>query len=166
MRLDPFTIFLDENHQDNPHILKVLAGNLKNHEQVIKHRDAGFVAGAFDDVWLPVVGKNGWIVISTDARIWKRWVLRDVLFRHGVRGFFFTENNLRGITRAEILRKALPDMRNKVRENPPPFVASLTVEGKVHLLFDLEKHKQVMRNEKRSDSKKQRRKGKKRAKKK
>jgi hypothetical protein len=156
LRLDPFTIFLDENHQDNPHILEVLTKNLRNDEQVIKHRDAGFMAGEFDENWLPIAGRNGWIVISADARLWRRSILREVLFRAGVRAFIFTENNLRGETRAQILAKALPRMRELVRDNQPPFVASLTVEGNSYIRFDDMLHKKVLKREQRSHKKKAR----------
>jgi hypothetical protein len=150
LRLDPFTIFLDENHQDNPHILKVLSENMRSDEKVIRHRDAGFTAGELDENWLPTAGRSGWIVISTDTRLWRRSVLREVLFRSGVRAFIFTENNLRGETRAQILAKALPKMREMVRDNPPPFVASLTTEGNVHVQFDDALHKRVLKREQRS----------------
>lgn len=149
MRLDPFTIFLDENHSRNRHILEVLDKELDTSEKIIRAGvDAGFPAGMLDEDWLPVVGRNGWIVISADARIWRRSVLRDVLFKHGVRGFFFTENNLRGELRAAILRDALPEMRAIVRDTPPPFVASLTIEGHAHVIFDRTKHRMAMRKEK------------------
>jgi len=88
-------------------------------------------------------------------------VLRQVLFQAGVRAFIFTENNLRGETRAEILRKALPEMRTLVRENQPPFVASLTVDGHAHILYDSDFHEEILRKEKKSHrnkSKKKRRK--------
>jgi PIN like domain len=148
LRLDPFTIFLDENHSRNRHILKVLAQDLDPAEKVIRAGvDADFPCGMLDENWLPIVGLNGWIVVSADTRIWRRSVLREVLFRHGVRGFFFTENNLRGELRAAILRSALPEMRRIVRETPPPFVASLTVEGHAHVIFDNAKHRRAMRKE-------------------
>lgn len=111
-----------------------------------------------DQDWLPIVGRNKWIVISTDTRIWRRSVLREVLFQHGVRGFFFTQNNLRGELMAHIIRSALPEMRMHVRDNPPPFVGSLTIEGHAHIIFDLEKHLQAMRKEKSGTAKTTRRK--------
>jgi hypothetical protein len=154
LRLDPFTIFLDENHQDNAHILKVLSENLTSEEQVIRHRDAGFSAGELDENWLPIVGRNGWILISADSRLWRRSILREVLFKAGVRAFIFTENNLRGETRAEIVRKALPEMRSTVRDTPPPFICSLTVEGHSRIQFDKALHKTVLKKEKASHKRK------------
>lgn len=154
LRLDPFTIFLDENHQDNAHILRVFAERLTSGEQVIKHRDAGFKLGELDENWLPVVGRNGWILISADARIWRRSILRTVLFNAGVRGFFFVENTLRGETRAQIIDKALPEMRELVRTVPPPFVASITTEGHAHIRYTPELHKRVLKNEAKSKKRK------------
>jgi len=80
--------------------------------------------------------------------------LREALFVAGVRAFIFTKNNLRGETQAQILEKALPKMRALVRDNPPPFVASLTVEGNTHIQFDKVLHKKVLRREKRSHQRK------------
>ena len=152
LRLDPFTIFLDENHCENRHILNMLAAELEDHERV-ERALAHFDHGTLDEVWLPKVGRNGWIVISADKRIWRRSVQRQALFNAGVRAFIFTENNLRGETRAKILKLALPEMRQIVKENPPPFIASLTVEGHAHIQFTLASHKEVVRNEKRSEKK-------------
>ena len=129
--------------------MKVLEEDLDPAEKVIRAGvDAGFPCGMLDEHWLPIVGQNGWIVISADVRIWRRSVLREVLFQHGVRGFFFTENNLRGEVRAAILRSALPEMRAIVRDNAPPFVASLTTQGHAHILFDRAGHRRAMRQEK------------------
>lgn len=128
--------------------MKVLSENLNSLEKVIGiGSDPGFKAGMLDEEWLPVVGRNGWIVVSADTRIWRRSVLREVLFRAGVRAFFFTENNTRGETKAEILRKALPEMRVLVRDHAPPFVASLTAEGHAHLIFDKGRHKRVLQKQ-------------------
>jgi hypothetical protein len=156
--LDPFTIFLDENHSRTKAILQVLAEDLDPKEKVIRAGvDIGFPSGMLDENWLPIVGRNGWIVVSTDSRIWRRSVLREVLFRHGVRGFFFTENNLRGEVRAAMLRSALPEMRDIVLNNPPPFAASLTVEGHAHVVYDMAKHLLSMRKEKAGKAKSARR---------
>ena len=85
-------------------------------------------------------------------------MLRQALFAAGVRAFIFTENNLRGDTRAQILRKALPEMRALVRDNPPPFIASLTVEGHAHLQYDLKMHRAVLRREKAAEKRRVKRK--------
>lgn len=158
LRLDPFTIFLDENHQDNPHVLRCLNEELPAPEGYKKHKDVPFRPGELDENWLPVVGLNGWILVSTDTRLWRRSVLRQALFAAGVRAFIFTENNLRGDTRAQILRKALPEMRALVRDNPPPFIASLTVEGHAHLQYDLKMHRAVLRREKAAEKRRVKRK--------
>ena len=125
----------------------MLEESLQQSERFIRYHEAGFTSGMPDEDWLPTVGRNGWLLISADTRLWRRSVQREVLFKWGVRAFIFSENNLRGETRAEILRKALPDMRKLVRETPPPFVASLTVEGHAHLTYDSAKHKRVTKSE-------------------
>lgn len=146
LRLDPFTIFIDENHSKNPHILKVLAEHLQGSEKFIPFESV-FPSGTLDEEWLPQVGKNAWILISADSRLWRRSVLRQALFQAGVRAFIFTENVLRGETRGEILRKALPEMRTLVRENSPPFVGSLTIDGHAHILYDSDFHREIVRRE-------------------
>jgi hypothetical protein len=87
--------------------------------------------------------------LSTPQRV----AVGVAVFDAGVRAFIFTENTLRGEMRAEILRRALPQMRNLVRDNPPPFIATLTVDGNTHIHFDLRFHKQVLRREKSSERK-------------
>lgn len=119
--------------------------------------------GIPDEEWGPEAGKNGWIVITADKRLWKRSVQRQMLFKYGVRAFIFTENVLRGDTRADILRRALPEIHQLVKEIEPPFIASLTTEGHVHLLFDTDTHKRALRGERRSARTRARRKQKKSA---
>jgi hypothetical protein len=157
LRLDPFTVFLDENHSKTAQVLKVLADDIHSTERVIRFEEC-FESGTDDEAWIPEVGKNGWILISADARLWRRSLLRQAIFQHGVRAFIFTENTLRGETRALILRKALPEMRQIVRETPPPFIASLTVEGHANVLYDKDFHERVLRREQASWIRKSKRK--------
>jgi len=127
----------------------VLGDELQPKEQVIGIGTShDFPSGMLDEQWLPIVGQNGWIVVSADARIWRRTVLRELLFQYGVRAFFFTENNSRGETKAQILKGALPEMRKLVAENDPPFVGSITTVGHAHIIFDRQRHRRVTRNQK------------------
>lgn len=133
---------------------------MSKEERVVRAAvDDGFPAGMPDEEWLPVVGRNGWIVISSDTKI-KRPLQRDLWFLYGVRGFLFTENRLRGETRAIILRAAFPQMRVLVRETEPPFLGCITVEGYAKIELDLADHKQVRRNEKKAEKRKTKTKGK------
>jgi hypothetical protein len=59
LRLDPFTILLDENHSRNPHILKMLSQELNPAEKVTGIGLAPeFPNGMRDEDWLPVVGSQ------------------------------------------------------------------------------------------------------------
>lgn len=148
---------MDENHSKTPQLLKVLSENLCTGEKFIRFEEE-FPSGTEDECWIPTIGRNGWILLSADSHLWRRSVLRESLFRHGVRAFIFTENYLRGEARAEVLRKALPEMREVVKDNPPPFVASLTIEGHARIQFDHAFHRKVTRREKTSLRRKRKRK--------
>ncbi len=82
---------------------------------------------------MPLVGSNKWILLTTDKRIRYNLLEKRALQRHAVREFAFTSGNMSGQEMAAALETALPKMRRLCHKLDPPFVASITHSGEVHL---------------------------------
>jgi hypothetical protein len=99
------------------------------YEQHVTH----FARGVRDEEWLPLVGKNGWVLLTTDKQLRYNLLERRALQRNAVREFVFASGNISGAEMAEALALAIPKMRKLCRRIHPPFVAAITRGGEVHL---------------------------------
>jgi hypothetical protein len=121
--------FLDENHCRNRHMIEAI----EEHGFVCEKHLDHFDPGTEDTVWLPVIAKRGWSLITTDARIRKNFLEREAVRVNRVRMFYFSRNQLAGAEMGQALRKALPKMERLIRDHRPPFTASITKGGEVAL---------------------------------
>ena len=82
-----------------------------------------------DDVWLPVVGKAGLLLITRDKRIRHRLVEKRALLAHSVKGLFLTQAG--SMTMWEILRMVMRNWEriDELAEQPGPWARSLTRNG-------------------------------------
>jgi PIN domain-containing protein len=126
---EDFVIYLDENLHNCKPILEVLVRNGVKHERHGQH----FAPGTEDTIWLPLVGKNGWALLTKDKRIRFNELERAAVVTHRVREFYFTSGNYSGAEMAEILVGALPEMIKSCQKHQPPFIASISKAGKVTL---------------------------------
>jgi hypothetical protein len=92
-----------------------------------------FPRGTPDETWLPLVGGNGWVLLTTDKRIRYNLLEKRALQQHAVREFVYTSGNMSGEEMADALETALPKMRRLYDKVDPPFVAAITRTGEVHL---------------------------------
>jgi PIN like domain len=92
-----------------------------------------FSRGTPDEIWLPLVGKNRWILLTADKRIRYSFLEKRALQRNGVREFVFASGNLSGQDMAAALERALPKMQRLCHRYATPFVAAITRTGEVHL---------------------------------
>jgi len=104
-------------------------------QQGIKHERHGqhFSAGTHDTEWLPFIGRNGWILVTKDKRIRFNDLEKEAVVAYRVREFYFTSGNHSGADMALMLVAALPEMIRFCEKQAPPFIASITKTGKVHL---------------------------------
>ena len=129
---DDQILFLDENlHRCKP-ILESLAQNGIRYECHGTH----FRPGTPDQEWLPVVGRNRWLLLTADKNIRYNELERRAILRHNVRAFIFTSGNLNGKAMGELVVKAFPKIMGICRRHDAPFIASITQSGVVHLTFD------------------------------
>src|SRR5271169_1581563 len=82
---EEFTLYLDENLCNSAAILEKLKGIGVRCEQHLTH----FARGARDEEWLPLVGKNGWVLLTTDKQLRYNLLERRALQRNAVREFVF-----------------------------------------------------------------------------
>ncbi len=103
----------------------------------VEHHSTHFSDNAKDSEWLPIVGKEGWIILSKDLGI--RWneVERDAIFETGARAFLLSEQDLSGAQMANAVTRALPRMLAICRSHQPPFIARITPSGHVTVLAGL-----------------------------
>jgi hypothetical protein len=93
------------------------------------HPDTTIRSGDLDDVWLPVVGDAGLILITRDKRIRYRLAEKRLLRKHAVRGLFLTQAGR--MTMWEILRMVMTnwDRIEEIAGEPGPWIRSLTRAG-------------------------------------
>ena len=101
----------------------------------IKHERHGqhFSPGTQDTAWLPFVGEKGWILITKDKRIRFNDLEKEAVLTYRVRQFYFTSGNYSGTEMATMLIAALPEIMGLCETQVPPFIASITKAGRVHL---------------------------------
>jgi hypothetical protein len=126
---DDFVLYLDENLCNARAILETLKKLNLPHERHLTH----FARGTPDETWLPLVGTNRWILLTADKRIRYNFIEKTALTQNNVREFVFTSGNMSGHEMAAALEFAIPKMQRLCRNSAPPFVASITRLGEVHL---------------------------------
>jgi hypothetical protein len=126
---EDFVLYLDENLCNSRAILETLTKLTVRFERHLDH----FSRGALDEIWLPLVGSKGWILLTSDKRIRYNFLEKRALEEYSVREFVFTSGNMSGQDMAAALERALPKMRRFCRKHKPSFVASITRAGEVHL---------------------------------
>lgn len=132
MRLDDFVLYLDENLDNCKPILDTLAELKIRYER----HQTYYARGTDDDVWLPFVGQNGWIVLTKDKRNrYNQWE-KQAVQAFAVREFYFGSGNFSGAEMAEALKLALPELRRTYETYEPPLVVSITRSGAITVVFD------------------------------
>lgn len=84
-------------------------------------------------MWLPFVGKNEWVLLTTDKQMRYNLLEKRALEENRVREFVFASGNLSGSEMAAALGMALRKMQRMCRRFNPPFVAAITKAGDVRL---------------------------------
>jgi len=77
---------------------------------VLCHQDH-FAHDAPDEQWLKEAGQRGWVVITKDRRIRSRSAEKDAIIDSGALAFLVVSANVGGAALAEIVRRALPSIR-------------------------------------------------------
>jgi PIN like domain len=124
-----FVLYLDENLCNASAILETLTKRGIHFKRHLDH----FARGTSDETWLPLVGNNGWVLLTADKRIRYNFLEKRALEKNAVREFVFASGNMSGKEMATALEVALPKMQRICRKVQPPFVAAITRIGEVHI---------------------------------
>jgi hypothetical protein len=127
-----FQIYLDENLCDCQPIINVLKNR---HITAHRHLDH-FDRGVPDHIWLPLVGRNKWILLTTDKRFRYNDIERFALREHNVQCFEFFDNRIGKNELAESLNSALKEMIKIKGRRTKCFVASISKLGHVKMKWD------------------------------
>jgi hypothetical protein len=127
--VEPPVIFLDENHCGNAHLHAALEAAGVPYEKHLDH----FARGIEDTEWLPRIANEGWVLLTSDARIRYNFLERQAVKENNLRMFYFTRNDIAGVEMGLVLSKALPKILTLCRTQDPPFAASITRAGDVNL---------------------------------
>lgn len=129
---DDFVLFLDENLHNCAPLLAALTDAQIKYERHGTH----FKPGELDEVWLPKVAENRWIIVTKDKGIRYNELEISAVLQYKAREFLFSSGNSTAAQMAEVMVKALPKMKRLARKVEAPFIASLTLSGEVHLRYD------------------------------
>jgi hypothetical protein len=93
------------------------------------HKEQSFDSDTEDDEWLPIIGQNGWSIITNDRAIRSRQIEIAALLKSGAPSFVLTAGSATAFQNAEAFIKALNDVRGCIATLDPPFVAQITGAG-------------------------------------
>ncbi len=126
----PLVFFLDRNlgTKHVAHALRAAGATVEVHND-------HFPPDAKDEIWLPEVGKRGWVVLTKDDRIRYRPTERAAVISARVALFALSSGNLNGEDMAQAFVAALPRMSRVLAKHRPPLIAKVTRSGDVSIVF-------------------------------
>ena len=83
-----------------------------------------FEPNTHDDIWLPEVGRRGWIAVSANYKIYYSPNERDAMFRAGTR-LFIVIGKAPFPELADNFVACIHKIEKFVKANPPPFIARI-----------------------------------------
>ena len=118
------TFFLDRNlgHTE-------VANRLRGEGVRVQIHDNHFSHDTPDDVWLPSVGKRGWVILTQDEHILRRLPELVALLQANTFAFVLKAKDLTGKQIGESLVKAVPKMTRLIDSREPPLVGRITKSG-------------------------------------
>ena len=90
-----------------------------------------FDRGTPDPVWLPVVTRRGWILLTKDDKWRYRHEEMMILIRAKARAFVFTSKTAKREQIAECVVKAIPAIERVINRIDPPFIAKILLSGQI-----------------------------------
>lgn len=82
-----------------------------------------------DEVWLEMVGRNGWTVITADKRNRYEPLEKAKIIEYKVREFTFASGSLSGDEMAKLLKDNLQKIERACSRFDPPLIASISQSG-------------------------------------
>jgi len=123
-RLASLTFFLD--HQIGRY---QVAGALRSAGATVEVHLDHFPGDTPDSVWIPEIGRRGWVLITKDQNIRRNPLERSAYQAAELRGFVVTGKDLSGQELGELLVRCLPGMVRRAAGRPGPFVFTISRYG-------------------------------------
>jgi hypothetical protein len=98
------------------------------------HRDYAN-AHTLDPTWLPLIGKEKWVLLTTDDSMQHRGAEAAAIKAYKVRSFVF-RSHMTGVDMAKFLVKMMPGMRRFCGLHEAPFIGYLQPNGKIKPIMD------------------------------
>lgn len=80
-----------------------------------------------------MVGENGWVLVTADKQMRYNLLERRALGQSKVREFVFASGNMSGKEMAAAIELSVGRIRRFCERLEPPFVATITRKGEIHL---------------------------------
>jgi len=111
----------------------VVADALRAAGERVEIMEDHFANDVDDTVWVPEVGKRGWIILSKDKALRHNSLEQIALLKSNTHSFILTSADQAGPQMANAFVTALPDMMRLIQKFPPPFVGTVTPTGRVNV---------------------------------
>jgi hypothetical protein len=122
--------YLEENICNSRPVLRVFeAAGLEYKRHLDLFSRSKFLDAVPDDIWLGLIARNEWILISAHKSTRFELLQKMKLERLRIRQFSFSCDSLSGAEMAEILKYNLPTIEDMCRRTFPPLIASMSKSG-------------------------------------
>jgi hypothetical protein len=121
--------FLDRN------LGKKLAVSIRTHGCTVEIHDDHFSQRTEDVEWLREGGKRGWIFLTKDKNISRNQIEVVRLLESGSPAFVFTAGSVTSDELASAFAIALPEIKKFLAKFSWPFIATITLAGRVQILI-------------------------------
>ena len=82
-------------------------------------------------MWLPEVGRRGWVLLTKDRAIRRRRTELNSLRRSEVRAFFFGSGDLTSNQMIRSFRRAFRRIARIIAKEEPPFLKRISPSGEI-----------------------------------
>lgn len=128
---EPFVFFCDRALGR-----RVVPQLIKDANEEVRIHDEMFDQDTPDEVWLEVIGKNGWVALTKDSAIRRNQLLIRSVMTYNVAIFMVGRADATGDEVGKCVVDALPSIKKALRRFRRPLVASVSLTGQVTVLHD------------------------------
>lgn len=114
---------------------KVVAQALRAAGEKVELMEDHFDKTADDAVWVPEVGRRGWIILTKDRALRHNSLELIALLKSNTHSFILTSADQTGEQMAAAFVTALADMKKMIAKFSAPFVGNVSPLGNVHVFF-------------------------------
>ena len=110
-----------------------VANALRNAGETVEIHDDHFPKNAFDNDWIPIVAKKGWVILTADLKIRYRKLEMLAVEHSKAKLFVLVSGNLSGDEMASAFVKAIKSIKRIAANQKGPFIAKVYKNGSVKL---------------------------------